>query len=107
MTSRRYDTGRPPRPPQQNDAPQGPPRRRGRRWTKRAGHRPGEEGRAAERETLPGGKARGHVDTRDLDQFLEGWVDDAPEADAPDDALDASEMEGEESDADADSDGGD
>jgi hypothetical protein len=99
MTSRRYDTGRPPRPPQQNDAPQGPPRHRGRRWTKRAGHRPAEEGRTAERETLPGGKARGHVDTRDLDQFLEGWVDDAPEAE------ETAEAE-EESDADTDGDGG-
>ena len=99
MTSRRYDTGRPPRPPQQNDAPQGPPRRRGRRWTKRAGqHRPSEEGRTAERETLPGGKARGHVDTRDLDPFLEGWVDDAPEAE------ETAEVE-EEGGTDAESDG--
>ena len=98
MTSRWFDAGRPARPPQQNDSPQGPPRRRGRRWTKRAGHRPGEEGRSTERETLQGGKGRGHINTRDLDEFLEGWVDDAPEAE---------EAEGEESDADTDSDGGD
>ncbi len=79
MSSRRFGGSRPVRPMPQNDAPQGPPRRRGRRWTKRAGNRPGEEARVTERESLHGGKARGHINTRDLDQFLEGWVDDAVE----------------------------
>ena len=73
MTSRRYDAGRPARAPQQDDRPQGPPRRRGQRWTKRSGRRPGEMSRNARDVERRDGRREGRMSERE--QLFDDWAE--------------------------------
>lgn len=71
--SRRFDAGRPAGTPPRDDTFRSAPRRRGQRWTKRRGRRPGEMGRETRRAESWDGRREKRRDERE--ELFNDWAD--------------------------------